>query len=266
MPESDLCQSEILTCVRRHAAHFQRPFVLVLELAHFAMPCKQHELAWAIQNLRFCEKTCSALVKEYRREIRIVPCVLVNDLSSEIPANYESIPADIARTLEGNVYLSPEKVVLISERNLRNTASKRLTHLVRMSQLSTDLDANFDRLFYKEATALLQETCPAIGNINLDDGHVVPRCTSILASLHERAASLARNRLHSAKNVDLLLLSFAKNHHENVHTISGARLFHGPWPTPKRTFDSIGRFDTVVVLWSPESTCEISSLEGVEQI
>lgn len=260
-PSQEACQENLLNHIEGLAKSYRLPFVLILEFGHFSTQ-SAIDLVWAVKNILFAEHLCSLLVKRFRRDVRIVSCIIVNDLGSSHFENV-SLPHEILSVLTANRFLTSKKVCLISERNLRNIATRRLKKIAKES--SQRLLKDFDRLFLANFPNMIVDdaaldVCPAVGNVSLKDGHVIPRCGAIMASFVEKAIRLASSRLHWKREIDAILLSFAKNDHELRQTIFGLNVYLNGWPN----CSLIGNLNGVIVLWGPESDCEISLIRQLE--
>ena len=190
---------------------------VILEFGHVIFPLNELELNWSISNTHFAEKLCKELITKYKKGIRIVPFMIVNDLGLN-SSNERYLPKKVETILEKNKFLQYRKVNFLYERNLRNRAAKRLKTLFQKE----DIDPDLERI-------IMDDSCPIpMGNIR-SDGFIVPRCSSILAAFVEKAVEQCYYRLPDQNNFPIVLVSFSQSEHEFYQTENGIALFNQGW-------------------------------------
>jgi len=212
-----------------------KPLVIILEISHFSLPLSEHNRRWAMENMAFAEKIAASLIRHYKKEVRIIPVILVNNLEKKIPSERTSF---IETLTKPNRCIKAETVKILSERNLKNRAYKMLKKNEKVAESFVHIDG---KAYLRE-----DEYCHdlAAGFVS-ESGEIVPRCGLILTSFFDSVATFARQRLHRQKRPQILLLSFSEHYHEYQRVRLGIDIY-------SKTHQDVD-FHPMIMHWQPES-------------
>ena len=116
-----------------------KPAVVVFEIGHFMLPCKEENLDWAFKNVTFADALAGKIVKKYKREIKLLPTLLVNNLDSTQEIESQNT---LEKMFEGKKYITLKSLKTLSERNLKNRAYKALKKNSALADSFINIDAN----------------------------------------------------------------------------------------------------------------------------
>lgn len=234
------------------------PCGLILEFGHISVKGELEEMEWAARNVIYAEHLCSLLIRRFHRNLRIVAFIILNDMAQR---SRSTIPEELLTILQENRFLKPQRINILSERNLKNVATKRLKEIVRDPQAAGRVFEDLDRLMLQDMPDNMSEDCPAVGNINLRDGHLVPRCSSILAAFVERAVRRAHERLQGSGGSEMILLSFARTESEFRQTALGIHLYLHGWPGVEEQMAKTNQLTGIVVHWKPSTGSQMAMVD-----
>jgi len=191
----------------------KKPLVIVFEIGHVSFPIKESNLNWAKMNMKFADEIVKWLIQTYKKDIRIIPTILINNMTDKERENFEKT---IDSLFEETKYITKNKTHFISERNMKNRAYKMI----------------------KENDEKLEEFCEDNGKLFLntqdecmlpfglvEDGKKIPRCGLIIASYMEKIFKLSKERLHTYDDPCILLVSFSEHDYEYERVKLGVELY-----------------------------------------
>jgi hypothetical protein len=219
-----------------------KPLVVILEIGHFTLPRNDSNLDWAFKNMDFANELCAKLIKKYKKDIKIIPTLLVNNLDSEQDDESAKV---IAEMLEGKKYINEKSLKILSERNLKNRAYKALKN----NSALVDSFIHIDGKAYLKDEEYQHDL--AAGFVD-EKGDIIPRCGLILTSFLDKVADLAVHRMHPQKDIDVVFVSFSQEYHEYERVKLGVDIY-------SKTHDTI-KITPIVMHWGYAiDQCHITS-------
>ncbi len=186
-----------------------------------------------MENMDFAEKIAASLIRSFKKEVRIIPVILVNNLEKKIP---EERMGFIEALTKQNHYIKADSLRILSERNLKNRAYKMLKKNEKVAKSFVHIDG---KAYLRE-----DEYCHdlAAGFVS-ENGDIIPRCGLILTSFFDSVATFVRQRLHHQNRPQAILLSFSEHFHEYQRIKLGIDIY-------TKTHDDID-FHPMILHWSP---------------
>ncbi len=191
----------------------KKPLAIVFEIGHVSFPIKSENLEWAKANMRFADAISKWLIKTYGKDIRIIPTILINNMTDKERDSFEDVINSLFENLK---YITKEKTYFISERNMKNRAYK----------LIKENDSKLDEFCEENGKMFLstQDECMLPFGF-VEDGRKIPRCGLIIASYMEKVFKLSKERLHSYEDPCVLLVSFSQHDYEYERVKLGVELY-----------------------------------------
>ncbi len=191
----------------------KKPVVAVFEVGHVSFPVKESNLRWAKLNVKFADRVCKWLIQTYGRSVRIIPTVLINNMTDE---EREEFDRTIESLFEDTKYITKECTSFISERNMKNRAYK----------IIKENDKKLDQFCEENGKMFLstQDECMLPFGL-VENGKKIPRCGLIIASYMEKIFKLSRERLHTYEDPCVLLISFSEHDYEYERVKLGVELY-----------------------------------------
>ena len=232
---------KIIYYISKKLNTYEAPTVIVLEIGHFMLPAEEENLNWAYKNMRFADALCAKLIKKYKHKFKIIPTLLVNNLDNGAGNKSEEI---INNMLKNQKYINQKSLKIISERNLKNRAFKALKKNAKLAQSFINIDG---KAYLKDDE---YQHDMAAGFVD-KNGNIIPRCGLILTSYLNQVSSLAKNRLHHSKNINILFISFSQQFFEYKRVMLGVDIY-------TKTHEDI-TIDPMIFHWSyKQNQCQMS--------
>jgi len=209
----------------------KKPLVAVFEVGHVSFPVKEENLRWAKSNLILADKICKWFIRTYKRDVRLIPTVLLNNITEIDESEFEEI---IKALFDGNKYVTKDSTSFISERNMKNRAYK----------LIKEYDDKLDEFCENNGKMFLSTNDECMLPFGLVDetGRKIPRCGLIIASYMERIFKLSRERLHTYEKPPVLFVSFSEHDYEYERVKLGVDLYS--------SLNEIDHMTAIVMYWS----------------
>ncbi len=192
-----------------------KPLALVLEIGHFSPLFSQKELLWAKRNIDFANELCAKIIKRYKKLVRIIPTILINNLDEEDQDLSNEILHDM---IKDKKYINHKSVKILSERNLKNRAYKALKNDPTLSNSFINIDG---KAYLKHDE---YQNDLAAGFVD-ESGKIIPRCGLILTSYISKIISLSKQRLNHPPKTDIVFLSFSQEYHEYKRVRLGVDIY-----------------------------------------
>ena len=206
---------QLFELISKQLESFNKPTVIVLEIAHFSLPLEEKNRQWATQNMKFSNALCEKIIKKYHAKYKIIPTLLLNNLDDD---NTQISNEFIQELVQGQKYIRKESIRLISERNLKNRAFKALKKNKKLANSFINIDG---KAYLKDDD---YKHDLAAGFIN-EDGKIIPRCGLILTSYLNTVAKFANDRLHTKSDTHVLFISFSEEYHEYQRVRLGTDIY-----------------------------------------
>ncbi len=194
---------------------YKKPTVVILEVGHFHLPTKEENLKWARQNIVFADTLCKNIIKKHKSKFKIIPTLLINNLENNAKDKHKEI---IDRLLKDLKYINHKSLKIISERNLKNRAFKSLKNDSKLVNSFINIDG---KAYLKDDD---YEHDLAAGFVN-EDGQIIPRCGLILTSFLDKISTLAHQRLHQSRDINILFVSFSEQFFEYKRVMLGVDIY-----------------------------------------
>ncbi len=215
----------------RSVKNCDKPLVAVFEIGHVSFPIKKENLEWAKSNLILADKICKWFIQTYKRDVRLIPTILLNNITEIDEQEFENI---INALFGNNKYVTKESTVFISERNMKNRAYKMIK----------EYDDKLDEFCETNGKMFLStnDECMLPFGLVDDTGRKIPRCGLIIASYMERIFKLSRQRLHTYEKPPILFISFSEHDYEYERVKLGVDLYC--------SLNEIDHLTALVMYWS----------------
>ncbi len=237
--------SPLQALIDKKLSTVKEPTVVVLECGHFKLPLHKENFQWAKQNIEFSEKLCKKLIRKYKKKIKIIPTLLLNNLECE--QQMQKLDKILHNLLENNKYITTSSIKILRERNLKNRAYNALKNNPKLSNSFIKIDG---KAYLKDEE---YEHDLAAGFVN-ENGEIIPRCGLILTSFLDKVTDLALWRLHQSKNVHMVFVSFSEEYFEYERVKLGVDIYSS-------THDKI-KITPLIVHWGyPDNRCFVSHRE-----
>ena len=192
-----------------------KPVVVVFEIGHFMLPCEDKNIDWAFKNIAFADALAAKIIKKYKRDIKILPTLLINNLDS----SQESQSQDMLEEMfKDKKYIPLKSLKLLSERNLKNRAYKAL----KKNQTLVNSFINIDGKAYLKDEEYQHDL--AAGFVD-DDGNIIPRCGLILTSFLDKVAEFSKARMYPERDYEVIFVSFSQEFHEYERVKLGVDIY-----------------------------------------
>jgi hypothetical protein len=235
--ETNINKDVILSLLEKISDKVIEPIVIVIETGHLTLPYDFNLDGWAKKNVEFSEYIIKAIVRKYKRKVRVEPVILINDLGY-MHCNNTDIESVLNHIFDKNIFINIKSATIISERNIRNKAAKSLKQ-------NNNIEVSNGRAF------IANEVCDVpIANIN-SSNNLIPRCSSIMNSFVELSVKLGKNRFPFCES-HVIFLSFAESEREYYQTKFGIDIYRAYNKTEKLAF--------VLAHWQPEKLYAIESI------
>ncbi len=193
----------------------KKPTVVVLEIAHFMLPIQKENLEWAFKNMTFANRLCGKIIKKHKFKFKIIPTLLVNNLDDIKSDTSKEI---IKTMLKNQKYINEKSLKIVSERNLKNRAFKALKKDEKLASSFINIDG---KAYLKDDD---YKHDLAAGFVN-EKGDIIPRCGLILTSYLNLLSTLAKERLHKDRDINMLFISFSQHFHEYKRVMLGVDIY-----------------------------------------
>jgi len=215
----------------RNVKRCDKPLVAVFEVGHVSFPVKEENLRWAKSNLILADKICKWFIRTYKRDVRLIPTVLLNNITEIDPKEFEDI---VDALFEGNRYVTRDSTAFISERNMKNRAYKMIK----------EYDEKLDEFCENNGKMFLSTNDECMLPFGLVDetGRKIPRCGLIIASYMERIFKLSKERLHTYEKPPVLFVSFSEHDYEYERVKLGVDLYS--------SLNEVDHLTALVMYWS----------------
>ncbi|MEE9437497.1 MAG: hypothetical protein V3V14_00770, partial [Saprospiraceae bacterium] len=178
------------------------PSVLVLEMGHLKIGKEKTRYRWSKNNISYSEKLIRNIINKYKKNIRIIPTIIINDFSAISTVNTDQIKS---RCISDTIYIKKDKVPVFTEKNLRN----RIMAKLRKSKL---LRTSYDRVFLVGQDPVCNIP---IGTVSATDKFtIIPKCGLITYSYIIDIIKLAKERLYNENNLLVGIVSFSQYYEE----------------------------------------------------
>ena len=211
----DIKLDEIGALVESSLSQISRPVVVVFELGHFTLPRKEENIQWAKQNVVFVERLAGRLIRKYKKEVKFLATLLINNLDDGDDSQAQEILHEL---FDGNVYIPLKSLKILSERNLKNRAYKALKKNSALANSFIHIDG---KAYLKDEE---YQHDLAAGFVS-PDGDIIPRCGLILTSFLDKISELSRIRMYPQKEYEVLFISFSQEFHEYQRVKLGVDIY-----------------------------------------
>ncbi|HIP44813.1 MAG TPA: hypothetical protein EYG93_05725 [Sulfurospirillum arcachonense] len=192
-----------------------KPTVIVFEIGHFMLPCEDKNLDWAFKNVAFADALAGKIIKKYKRNIKLLPTLLVNNLDS---SQEDESQKTLEEMFQNNRFISLKSLKTLSERNLKNRAYKSL----KKNQALADSFIKIDGKAYLKDEDYQHDL--AAGFVD-EDGNIIPRCGLILTSFLDKIAEFSKVRMYPETNYEVIFVSFSQEYHEYERVKLGVDIY-----------------------------------------
>lgn len=205
----------IKNLINEKIKNITKPTVIVFEIGHFMLPCADENIDWALKNITFANALAEKIIKKYKRDVKLLPTLLVNNLDSQQEDESQKI---LEKMFEGKKYIPLKSLKLLSERNLKNRAYKALkkNHSLADSFIKIDGKAYLKDEEYQHDLAA--------GFVD-DDGNIIPRCGLILTSFLDKVAEFSKVRMYPERDYEVIFISFSQEYHEYERVKLGVDIY-----------------------------------------
>jgi len=207
--------SIIKELINQKIATITKPTVVVFEIGHFMLPCEEENLDWAFKNVTFADALAGKIVQKYKRDIKLLPTLLVNNLDS---SKEDESQKTLEKMFEGKKYITLKSLKTLSERNLKNRAYKAL----KKNQTLANSFIHIDGKAYLKDEEYQHDL--AAGFVD-DDGNIIPRCGLILTSFLDKVAEFSKARMYPHTDYEVIFVSFSQEFHEYERVKLGVDIY-----------------------------------------
>jgi len=208
-----------------------KPLVIVFEIGHVSFPIKEENLLWAKTNLQLADMICKWLIQLYKKDVRIIPTILINNITDVEESELDEIMDSL---FENNRYVNKKSVSFVSERNMKNRAYKMIKE---NNDKLDEFCENNGKMFLST-----NDECMLPFGLVDETGKKIPRCGLIIASYMEKIFKLSKERLHTYKNPNILFVSFSEHDYEYERVKLGTDLYC--------SLNEVKNFTAMVAYWS----------------
>ncbi len=205
----------IKNLINEKIENITKPTVVVFEIGHFMLPCGEENLDWAFKNVTFANMLAEKIIKKYKKDVKLLPTLLINNLDSE---QEEKSEKTLEKMFEGKKYIPLKSVKLLSERNLKNRAYKALKKNAALADSFIKIDG---KAYLKDEE---YQHDLAAGFVD-DDGNIIPRCGLILTSFLDKVAEFSRIRMYPKNDYEVIFVSFSQEYHEYERVKLGVDIY-----------------------------------------
>ncbi len=205
----------IKNLINEKITHINKPTVVVFEIGHFMLPCADENIDWAFKNIDFADALAAKIVKKYKREVKLLPTLLINNLDASKEDESQKI---LEEMFEGKKYIPLKSLKLLSERNLKNRAYKAL----KKNSTLVNSFINIDGKAYLKDEEYQHDL--AAGFVD-DDGNIIPRCGLILTSFLDKIAEFSKARMYPQRDYEVIFVSFSQEYHEYERVKLGVDIY-----------------------------------------
>ena len=195
--------------------NISKPTVVVFEIGHFMLPCGEENIDWAFKNVTFADALAEKIIKKYKRDVKILPTLLINNLDSSQENESQKM---LEEMFEDKKYIPLKSLKLLSERNLKNRAYKAL----KKNQMLVNSFINIDGKAYLKDEEYQHDL--AAGFVD-DDGNIIPRCGLILTSFLDKVADFTKARMYPQTDYEVIFVSFSQEFHEYERVKLGVDIY-----------------------------------------
>ena len=222
------------------------PLVIVFEIGHVSFPIKKENLEWAKANLQLADMICKWLIQNYKKRVRIIPTILINNITDVEQSKLDKIMDSL---FEDNKYVNRKSISFVSERNMKNRAYKMIKE---NNDKLDEFCENNGKMFLST-----NDECMLPFGLVDETGKKIPRCGLIIASYMEKIFKLSKERLHTYTNPDILFISFSEHDYEYERVKLGTELYC--------SLNDIKNFKAMVAYWSYKKESFLLSVKNYEQ-
>ena len=192
-----------------------KPTVVVFEIGHFMLPCAEENLDWAFKNVAFADALAGKIVRKYKREVKLLPTLLVNNLDG---TQEDESQKTLEEMFEGKKYISLKSLKILSERNLKNRAYKALKKNSTLADSFIKIDG---KAYLKDEDYQHDLAAGFVG----DDGNIIPRCGLILTSFLDKVAEFSKARMYPHTDYEVIFVSFSQEFYEYERVKLGVDIY-----------------------------------------